>query len=249
MHTESNHLFPSLLTTVEKANKDVLLELLKNAKVSVGHWKGRLISVPGYRGHITFSKYFSRVEELYQETVQPMQRRQRQYDNDSSSNIDVMPIKGPRSGFINLALLPITLPARLIGDAICWASTPYPEISEEEEKQVRATLEWRKKVDTEFDHLFKFSQKDIEYRAAKSCRWTIIKCWDSFLDTQSAYKNIHIHDKRTLSNMVETRKKKIALQPALEATRTVKEEAQEILPTLGLLGSLALLTYAKYRTN
>ena len=241
MSIDSNNQIPSLVTTVENANPKLLLDLLKNAEVRVGHLRGRLIHVPGYRGPITFSEVFSRVESVYQGTVKPMQDRQTQYEKDSTSQVDVMPVKGRGGMVTNLFLLPITIPAKAIGDAVCWTKTPYPEVSEEEEKSISAMLKWRNEIDAEFNRLIEDGETQIEDRAEKSCNWKIVKSWDSFLDTESACKNTHTNDENTLANMVETRKKRVALQPT-------REVAETILPAAAAAIGDAMLTYAKYQS-
>jgi hypothetical protein len=240
MHTDSKNQLPSIATAVEGADQNLLLNLLKNGQVSVGHLRGRFISAPGYSGQITFSKFHARVEALYQNSLKPMQDRQNQYDKNSTSNVDVMPIRGRGGMFMNLVLLPITLPAKVIGDTICWASTPYPEVSEEEEKDIAPMLKWRKEIDSEFERLVEVSQNKIEHLSAKSCTWRVAKYWDSFLDTKNACQNIHPNDENTLQNMVETRKQRTALQPNMK-------QASEILPAAAALLGDALITYAKYR--
>lgn len=240
MYTDSRNHPPSIVSTVENADQKLLLSLLQNAQVSVGHLRGRFISVPGYSGQITFSKFLERVENLYQETLKPMQDRQNQYDLNSTSNIDIMPARGRGGLFINLALMPITLPAKVIGDVVCWTTTPYPEVSEEEEKHIVPMLKWRKAIDAEFDYLVSTSQHKIECLAAKSCAWKIARYWDAFLNTEGACQNIHTNDENTLADMIETRKKRVALQPNMEI-------AQEVFPAASALMGYALLTYAKYR--
>lgn len=240
MHTDSRNQLPSIATAVEGADQNLLLNLLKNGKVSVGHLRGRFISVPGYSGQITFSKFLARVEALYQNTLKPMQDRQNQYDKNSTSNVDVMPVRGRGGIFMNLVLFPITLPAKVIGDAVCWASTPSPEVSEGEENEIAPMLKWRKDVDAEFERLVDGGQNKIERLAAKCCTWKVAKYWDSFLDTKSACQNIHPNDENTFQVMLETRKRRTALQPNVK-------EASKVLPAAAALIGDALLTYAKYR--
>jgi hypothetical protein len=236
MHTDSGNPLPSIATAVERADQNLLLNLLKNARVSVGHLRGRFISVPGYGGQITFSKFHARVETLYQKTLKPMQNKQNQYNKNSTSNVSIMFARGRGSIFINLILLPITIPAKAIGDAVCWASTPYPEVSEEEEKRIVPVLKWRKDIDAEFKRLVELSQNKIEHLASKSCTWKIAKHWDYFLNTRNACYNTHLNDQNTLQSMVKTRKRRAAFQPSMKD-----------LPAAAALISDTLLTYAKYR--
>ena len=212
MSTHSINPNHSLLKTVEKGTEQQLLQLLQNAEVSVGNLAGRLITVQGYNGHITFSQFFSRVEEIYQATVKPMQDRQKQYEKDSTSRLTTMPFRAFRlnnvNNLLNLALLPISLPLKIIGDGRCYAMTNYPDVSEDEEKNISAILEWRRQIDIEFDRLVNSSQNEIDALAESSWKGKVVKYWDYFLDTKISCKNPHLYDQNILDNMVKSRESK-----------------------------------------
>ena len=76
------HQIPCLITAVENANNELLLNLIQKAQVSVGHIRGRLISVPDYNGFITFSQFHDRIEKIYQRALKPMYDRYNQYKRD-----------------------------------------------------------------------------------------------------------------------------------------------------------------------
>lgn len=230
-----------LTTTVEQADRNLLLRLLQNAQVSVGHMRGRLIAVPGYDGQITFSNFFARVESLYQERVKPMQERHEKYLKDSKSNIDVMPIKGPKANLLNIPLSVVTVPMKMVGDAYCYATTPFPEVSEDEEETFTSIIDWRKEIDAEFNRLVEKSQDKIDKQVTKHCcTWTIIKCWDTFLNTEGACQNKHTDDEAILTFMRENRINR-ANQP-----QVTKEELKNAAWEVGgnLLGA-----YIKHRQS
>src|SRR3989338_8055057 len=124
----------SLKTIIMSADRETLSTLLENAQVDTGYLGGRKIRIEGYRGKCTFSEVAARIENLYLATMKPIQIRQKLYEKQSQADFR------PRS----LITLFLGLPIKLIADAVCWATTPYPEINQEEEKGATAALEWRK---------------------------------------------------------------------------------------------------------
>lgn len=230
-----------LTTTVEQADRNLLLRLLQNAQVSVGHMRGRLIAVPGYDGQITFSNFFARVEGVYQERVKPMQERHEKYLKDSKSNIDIMPIKGPKGNLLNLAILPITGTAKMIGDAYYQATTPFPEVSEDEDETFTSIIDWRKEIDAEFNRLVDQSQDKLDKQVAKyCCTGAIIKCWDTYLNTKGACQNKHTDDEAILTFMRENRINR-AKQP-----QVTKEE---LVNAAWEVGGNLLDSYLKHRQS
>ncbi|MFZ0566024.1 MAG: hypothetical protein WAM28_07560 [Chlamydiales bacterium] len=191
---------PAILDAVKNADQETLLNLLNNANVSVGHWNGRLISVPGYSGHITFSKFSSRVEEIYQETVYPMLEKFRLYITKRIPMHLLLPIQKP--AFMNYFLLLFTVPRFLSGFL---ESVPHPIVSENEEKEITDMLRWRVKIDTEFNRLVENSQGEVDRLATESCNWRIIKIWDSILNTRKACENTNKVDLQVLAKLVKAR--------------------------------------------
>ena len=136
-----------LSDVIKNTDRGELLNILNQAKVSIGHWNGRKIQVEGYSGQITFSEIAAQIEKHYQAAVQPMQLRQINYEKKSVSSFNPMFMSGKGTIFINLIFLPFTAPIKVAADLASWATTSYPEISEEEEKKIAPVLEWRKQVD------------------------------------------------------------------------------------------------------
>ena len=220
-------------------SRDELLELLQGAEVSVGHWNGRRIQLPGFDKKETFSKVAGRVETLYQETLSPIQRRQKEYELNSKSGIDLMPIRGRHGLLVNLALAPMLAPLKLAGDAICWITTPYPQVSEMEEKEIKPVLQWRRQVDGILNSLYGRSQKEIDRQALNSCMGKVYRRWDSFLDRWSNWRNTHWKDESTFQTMIENRKNRA------EVLSTSKSAVEILAETVVVVDDL--LTYAKYR--
>jgi hypothetical protein len=183
---------PVLSDYICTANSYQLLDLLKNADVSVGHFWGRLINVPGYRGSVSFTNFVKRVEEIYQVNVHSMQERQKEYEKSIKSS------GGPGG---------IGLITSIIGSGIKWGLTPYPEISEQEEAIVASAIEWREGMDTEFKRLYITSQDKLDQMASEKCGYQVVQIWDSFLDTEKRFKSTSIKDKKTLEFMTTSRER------------------------------------------
>ncbi len=186
------------------ANRNDLLDLLDQEKVSTGHWNGRRISVPGFDGEMTFSDIAEEVEGRYQAIVEPMQLRQAAYEKKMRSTAQEF-IEGPGSTGPKLVGLALFWPWMAAMDVLKWASTPYPVIDEVEEKRVAGALSWRKEADSRLDALFSSSQQDLDRYAESSYVGSAVRAWDSFLDQQSNWRNSHAKDERTLRNMIQNR--------------------------------------------
>lgn len=135
-----------------------------------------------------------------------MQLRQKEYEEKTRSSMDDY-IKGPGPAGLKLLTLPLFLPMMVAVDVLKWANTPYPVISEREEKRVADTLIWRNKADFLLDSLFARSQQEIDRYASTSYVGSAARVWDSFLDQQSEWRNQHAEDEKTLRSMVRARKR------------------------------------------
>ncbi len=195
-----------ILPVFKSANRDELLGLLDKATVTTGHWNGRHIQVAGFSGEMTFTEAANQIENHYQAIVEPMQLRQKQYLKDIVSPINPMPVSGKGGLFVNLALLPILGPIKMIADDIYFLKTPYPVVSVEEEAKIGAVLTWREQADQKLDSLFDKSQEKVNRMAKRGCCGKINQLWDSFLDDMSPWRNENYQDKKTFQTMVENRK-------------------------------------------
>jgi hypothetical protein len=84
---------------------------------------------------------------------------------------------------------------------IMFCCSKTPKIKGDEKEDVLSILQWRKKVDAEFGHLFNKSQAVIDKHAAEFCPWQIIKAWDSFLDTPRTFRSPYLRDLNTFEKM------------------------------------------------
>lgn len=214
---------------VKYADKDLLLELLKNAKVSVGHLSGRKLYVPGYSGYITFSKFVSRIESVYQDNLKPMYDKEKQYEKEIffksqlSFNQAIDSILCPKIIFM------------LYNEACARFNTPLPKLSESETEEIEKTLQWRKDIDAGLNALIENSQTEIDLLAVESCNWKIIKSWDSCLNTSMVCKNIHVNDAKMLKAMGKTSIKPVALKQARKDTsKNTPVDTSEIISNAGL---------------
>lgn len=231
---------PALSHTIKSAGREELLSLLSQARVSIGHWNGRRIQVEGYKGQMTFSEVAAQLEHHYLAIVEPMQLRQQRYEKESTSGIDPMPVKGKGGMFLNLLLLPVTLPLKAIADAVCWATTPYPEVSRLEEKKIDSALKWRNLMDNQLDSLFEKSQNELDRWSSISWAGSIVRVWDAFLDQNSGWRNGYGQDAKVLETMVENRKQREKMQPNLKSPEESLKTAARSLDEL--------LTWSKFRS-
>lgn len=196
---------PSLSHKIKSADRNELLDLLKQAKVSVGHWNGRRICIEGYKGQMTFSEVARRVEDHYQAALEPMQLRQEKYKKESVSSFDPMPVRGKGGSILNILILPFTAPLKALADTACRMATPLPEVSRDEEKKIAPVLAWRRDVDSAMASLFAGSQNELNRRASRSCFGSAASAWDSFLDWRSDWRNSHLQDETTFAQMKQNR--------------------------------------------
>jgi hypothetical protein len=194
----------TFLNTVWNADPDELKQLLQQSTVKTGFWNGRRLEHPKYSGRVTFSQFASQVENLYLSKMGKIQLRQQKYLDQSQSHIDPMPISGGRS-MINLLFLPILLPYKLTADALCWIKTPYPEISEEEERELVPVLEWRQEIDALLDQKFDESQEEVNCKAMHSISGKVNKLWDKLFDRLSSWRNTNVDDEKILQFMKQNR--------------------------------------------
>lgn len=236
-----NHII-TLKETVQAANQDQLIDLLKKAHVTTGHLNGRHIHVQGYAGHATFTDFKGRVDEIYISTVNPMRQRVQDYvEKVTVTNKDFH--SSSMTPLLSLAGNAVKAPFVIAGKAVNELTLPCPEMSEEEEALFTETLAWREKADSLIDRHFTQSQNEIDQIASKNLLGRIQKSWDRFLNPSSGWKNVEVEkDQKAFNFLAEVKKGRAEKAEKIEEG---PDKAWELAET----AANELVEYYKYRSE
>ncbi len=163
--------------SLQTTDRGALLKGLKKAEVTVGHWNGRHLNIEGL-GVATFNQVSSCIEQLYLESVQFMRDRQESYDKT----------KRPKLSLV-VSLL----------NAVVHALTPPPQVTKNEEQQVRDAMKWQSETSVELNRLFETSQNQLNQTGKLN------RVWDRALDKISSWRALPNNDTEILEAMVKQR--------------------------------------------
>lgn len=221
----------SLRDSIYSANENEILDLLKQAQVTVGHLNGRHIHVRGYhtntpslkelwnkKAHfsdwikpgVTFTEIVQRVELIYNEKMGPMIEQVDQYLKET----------GLKKGCSKWGL-EVPLSESMPKYSGLTKQKPYPQISLEDLKEIEATIAWRNEVDSHLETLY---DKSRIWKSSKSegcfSRVKITRAWDSFLNCSASWRKNHEVDHLKLNWLISVQGKEV---PAPNLSRVLEE--------------------------
>jgi hypothetical protein len=245
---------------IHSAKESDILNILKNAKVTVGHLNGRHIHVHMNDYHtnapsikelwnknapfsdwikpgVTFTEIVERVELIYNEKMGPIIKEVDRYLKETGLKSDCkkwgleVPLSESTPIYSGLK-----------------KQKPYPQIPQEEIEEIQATIAWRKEVDSLLETLY---DKSRIWKQSKTegcfSKVKITRAWDSFLNYSAPWRKNHELDNLKLNWLISVQGKEVPasnLDRVIEQIKSLQQANKKSSPATLLPPAFDSLEYA-----